>query len=68
MCPTLGVVIGLSPVKDNRAKTWKWFDGEITNEESVVHFVAFDPKLWHAMEKSKGVLLAYRNQGVHYHC
>ena len=48
-----GVVVGLSPLKDNRAATLKWFDGEITDNESVVHFVSFDSRLWQAMDKSR---------------
>ena len=48
-----GVVIELSPVKDSRTKTRKWFDGEIADEQSAVHFVSFDPKLWQAMDKSR---------------
>ena len=48
-----GVVVGISPVKDNRAQTKKWFDGEIADDESVVHFVSFDSRLWHAMDKSR---------------
>ena len=47
-----GVVVGLSPVKDSRTKTRKWFDGEIANSETVKHFVSFDSRLWHAMDKS----------------
>ena len=34
-----GVVVGLSPLKDNRAGTLKWFDGEIADDDSVVYFV-----------------------------
>ena len=48
-----GVVVGLSPLKDNRAATLKWFDGEIADSESVVHFVSFDSRLWQAMDKSR---------------
>lgn len=46
-------------MKDDRAETLKWFDGEIADDESVVHFVSFDFKLWNAMDKltKKRVLL-----------
>ena len=47
-----GVVVGLSPVKDNRTQTRKWFNGEIA-DESVMHFVSFDSRLWHVMDKSR---------------
>lgn len=47
-----GVVVRLSPLKDNLEGTLKWFDGEIAENQSVVHFVSFDTKLWNAMDKS----------------
>ena len=34
-----GVVFGLSPLKDSRIATLKWFDGENT-DESVMHFIS----------------------------
>ena len=40
-------------MKDNRTKTQKWFDGEIADELSAVHFLSFNPKLWQAMDKSR---------------
>ena len=46
-------MVGLSPVKDNRTKTRKWLDGEIADSETVKHFVPFDSRLWHAMDKSR---------------
>ena len=53
-----GVVVGLSPVKDNRTKTRKWFDGEIADSETVKHLVSFDSGLWHADHVKKEVLLS----------
>ena len=53
ICPTVhGVVVGLSHLKDNRAGTLKWFDGEKADDDSVVHFVWFHSKLWNVMDKS----------------
>ena len=47
-----GMPVRLSPVRDNRTQTRKWFDGEIADNESVMHFVSFDSRLWHVMNKS----------------
>ena len=48
-----GVVLQLSPVKNNKLGTRKWFDGQICDWKSVVRMVSYNAKHWGAMEKSK---------------
>ena len=48
-----GVVLQLSPVKDNKLKSRKWFDGQICDGKSALRMVSYDAKLWGAMDKSR---------------
>ena len=51
-----GVVVGLSPVKDNRKEMIWWWDCWQWDR----HFVSFDSGLWHANHVKKEVLLSWR--------
>jgi hypothetical protein len=48
-----GVMLQLSPVKNKKLGTRKWFDGQICDGKSVLRMVSYDAKYWGAMEKSK---------------